>query len=143
MKNIIEHAEEFVRTENLRLAAANLQHLLKIQQEQTTLEAITNSLEQTIINAHGNAPYDLCDMMVVQARILDATFHYFVDQSKQKYTEEDKLTFALKAQQQTVRTALAWKKLKSENYVVRKIIPLAVEEKKYAERTEQNAPLDT
>jgi hypothetical protein len=81
--------------------------------------------------------------MVVQARILDATFHYFVDQSKQKYTEEDKLTFALKAQQQTVRTALAWKKLKSENYVVRKIIPLAVEEKKYAERTEQNAPLDT
>jgi len=143
MKNIIEHAEEFVRTENLKLAAANLQHLLKIQQEQTSLEAITESLQQTIINAHGNAPYDLCDMMVVQARILDATFHYFVDKSKDKYTEPDKLAFALKAQQQTVRTALAWKKLKSENYVVRKIVPLAVGEKKHAERTEQNAPLDT
>ena len=134
METIYEEARQLVEKEELRLAAQNLQHLLKIQKEQASLENIVASLEKTLIDTEEHNPEDFCRMMATQARILDATFHYFVDQSKESFSPSEKLCFALKAQAQTVRTALAWRRLKEQAELLKKI---------HTERTEQNAPLDS
>ena len=72
---------------------------------------------------------DICDNMVLQTRILDAVFHKYVDHAGQ-YNTYESLEFAMKAQNQMLRTALAWKHLKTETYIKRKIIGISrVEEK--------------
>ncbi len=115
-------AEETLSAQRLDLAARNLRHFLKIDEEEATLNGVTASLERTMINAHGNDPADLCDMMAVQTHLLDSLFHYYLDQSKTAYCKESWIDRALRAQQQTMRTALAWKRLKTETYVKHRII---------------------
>lgn len=121
MKNLEQHGD-WLAAQKLELAARNLSHLLKIHQEQTSLENIVGSLQQTMIDTDANDPRDLCDMMTVQARILDGVFHRFLDDAHGKYTSDDKIAFAMKAQAQTVRTAMAWKRLKTETQIKHKFI---------------------
>ncbi len=123
-------AADFVAAQKLELAARNLLHILKIQQEQVTIDRVVSSIQQTMVDAHANNPTDLCDMMVTQARIMDSLFHFYLDESKGQYTEHDKIATAMKANAQTVRTLHAWKKLKEENYIKRKIIGYSAPEEK-------------
>ncbi len=123
MNDTFQAAENKLLAHKLELAARNLQHLLKIQQEQASLENIVASLEQTLIDAHGNNPMDACDRMTVQTQILDAVFHKFVGEAEQGYMR-DNLEFALRAQNQMLRTALTWKRLKTDTYMKHKIIRL-------------------
>ena len=119
-------AADFVAAQKLELAARNLGHFIKIQEEQVTIEKVVNSIQQTLLDAHANNPADLCDMMVTQANILDGLFHFYLKESQGKYTEHDKIATAMKAQAQTVRTVHAWKKLKTENYIKHKIVSYSV-----------------
>lgn len=121
----------------LELAAACLQHLFKIEKEQASIEHIVASLEQTITDAHANYPEDLCDMMAVQTRILDAAFNYFLEQSKIG-NKGDNLAMALKAQNQVVRTINTWKKVKTETYIKHKIKYYTLPKKNHDERTGQS-----
>jgi hypothetical protein len=135
MKDYIQNAKTFLETEKLRLAAMNLQHLLKIQEEQVTLDAIVHDLQRTMIDAHAGVPDDFSDLLASQARILDATFNYFLNKSKGAYSEEDKVNIAMRAQRQSERAIMAWKKLRKQDGPQK--FP------KLPERTRQNdAPLD-
>jgi hypothetical protein len=143
MNDDLRKADIMIGEERLRLAAQNLQHLLKIQEEQTTLNKVVAALESSLIDAHGNNPTDLCDMMVAHAHILDGLFHYYLDASKGAYTSEAKVATAMKAQAQTVRALHAWKKLKTENYIQHKIVRHVMpEEKNTQNELDKHAPLD-
>ncbi len=127
----IENNGDWIAAQKLELAARNLQHLIKIQDEQLHLGNVVASIQQTMLEAHANNPADLCDMMVVQARIMDGLFHHYLDKSREcGYTEDDKIGAAMKAQAQSLRTVHAWKKLKTENYIKHKIIRYSVPEEK-------------
>ncbi len=141
MKDIFENAD-IVSARQRELATRNLAHILKIEQEQQNLEQTAWSIEQSIIDAHANNPTDLCDMMVVQARLLNGLFHDYLQQSHALRNKDPKIDCALRAQQQIVRTLNAWKKLKTETYTVRKLVKIYPRENFGAERTGQNAPLD-
>lgn len=142
METTLKPGAADLHAHRLELAAANLQHLFKIEKEQAAIENITASLEQTLTDAYANNPVDLCDMMAIQSRILDAAFNYFLEQSRNGNNTMN-LALALKAQNQVVRTINTWKKLKTETYIKRKILNYPRHEKKRAERTGQNdAPLD-
>lgn len=142
---LMVHLPPFLERQQLELAARNLQHLIKIKDEQLHLDNVVASIQQSMIDAHGNNPSDLCDMMVVQARIMDSLFHYYLDKSKATpYTEDDKIGAAMKAQAQSLRTVHAWKKLKEENYIKHKIIRYALpEEKTTRNEVDKNAEMDT
>ena len=146
MKNLKQHGD-WLAAQKLELAARNLSHLIKINEEQNSLENVVASLEQTVIDAHSNNPSDLCDMMVIQARILDSLFYHYLDSANGKYTCDDKIATAMRAQAQTVRTLHAWKKLKEERYIKHKVVRYRVpEEHRNEENTQnelnKNAPLD-
>ena len=136
MKTLSQHGD-WLAAQKLELAARNLTHLIKINEEQTSLEHVVASLERTVIDAHSNDTSDLCDMMVVQARILDSLFYHYLDNAKGKYTCDDKIARAMKAQAQTVRTLHAWKKLKEERYVKHRIVNYHVPEQ--TRKNEKNA----
>lgn len=105
LDSLMEHLPPFLERHQLELAARNLQHLIKIQDEQLHLDNVVASIQQSMLDAHANNPTDLCDMMVVQARIMDSLFHYYLDKSKATpYTEDDKIGAAMKAQAQSLRT---------------------------------------
>ena len=127
MKNLDDIAD-FVAAQKLELAARNLQHLLKMQQEQASLENIVGSLQQTVI--------DICDSMAVQMRIFDAVFQKYVFESDGSRFVDDKLGFALKAQNQMLRTAQTWKRLKAETEIKYKLVTYMAPEKKQTERTD-------
>jgi hypothetical protein len=103
---------DYVAAQKLDLACRNIQHLLKIQEEQISLNAIVDSLQESLGQAHANNPSDMRDILVTQTRILDATFHYYMHNAhKSTYTSDDKVTMALRAQRQTERTISMWSRL--------------------------------
>ena len=132
MTDLYKTTADFVAAQKLELAARNLRHLIKIAEEQASLENIVASLEQTIIDAHAGNPDDFSDILAAQTRILDATFHFYIDNSKGKYTDDDKVNIALRAQRQTDRAINTWKKLKS-----------ITKEKKFPKQSRQNAEMDS
>jgi hypothetical protein len=135
MSNILKDAADYVAAKKLELAARNLARLIKISEEQASLNNIVASLERTIIDAHAGNPDDFSDILAAQTRILDATFHFYINNADCKFTHDDKINIALRAQRQTDRTINTWKRIKTEPRV-----------KKFPERTRQmlvnNAPLD-
>ena len=135
MSNIFKDAVDFVAAQKLELAARNLARLIKISEEQASLNHIVASLERTIIDAHAGNPDDFSDILATQTRILDATFHFYINHADGKFTHDDKINIALRAQRQTDRTINTWKRIKTEPRT-----------KKFPERTRQmlvnNAPLD-
>lgn len=138
MKTLSQYGD-MLAAQKLELAARNLSHLIKINEEQTSLENIVLSIERSVIDAHGNDTSDLCDMMVVQARILDGLFFHYLDESKGKYTCDEKIAKAMKAQAQTVRTLHAWTKLKEERYVKTRIVNYQIPENtRMSEKNAQN-----
>jgi hypothetical protein len=132
MENLIEKAKNIVETETLRLAAQNLEHLININKEQVTLDNIVTSLKNTLIDAKSDTPEELENTLIVQARILDATFLYFLDTSKKSYSELERVGIALKSQRQMLGIANTLRYLKRDK--------VAHQEKfsKIAKQTEQN-----
>jgi len=114
MSNLYKDAADFVAAQKLELAARNLGRLIKISEEQVSLNHIVSSLEQTIIDAHAGNPDDFSDILAAQARILDATFHFYIDNAQGKFTCDDKINIALRAQRQTDKAINTWKRIKTE-----------------------------
>jgi hypothetical protein len=140
MKEFYDKAQIFIERQKLELAAKNLQHFLRIQKEQVTLDAICDNLIQRLIDAQSNNPSDFCEMLATQVHILDATFHFYLEEAKVKdYTRYEQVAFALKAQQHALRTALGWKKLKTETYLKRVLVPVT---KNTDPDPRSHAPLD-
>lgn len=137
MKTLSQHGD-WLAAQKLELAARNLSHLIKINEEQSSLENVVASLERSLIDAHGNDPSDLCDMMVLHARILDSLFFYYLGDSKDKYTADEKMDKAMKAQAQTVRTIHAWKVLKEKRYVKERAVHYHMPEKSMSAKDAQN-----
>ncbi len=129
----------YIAAQKLELAARNFARLIKISEEQASLTRIVASLESTILNAHNGNPEDFSDILAAQARILDATFYFYMDNAHGKFTRDDKVNIALRAQRQTERSINTWKRLSD-----------APRAKKSTERTRQmltnnpesDAPLD-
>lgn len=126
MSNLFKDAVDFVAAQKLELAARNLARLIKISEEQASLDHIVASLERTVIDAHAGNPDDFSDILAAQARILDATFHFYIDNADGKCTHDDKINIALRAQRQTDRTINTWKRIRTEPKT-----------KKFPKRTEQ------
>ena len=124
----------YIAAQKIELAGRNLARLIKISEEQASLKHIVASLEQTILKASNGDPEEFTDILAAQARILDATFHFYVNQADGKFTHDEKMNIALRAQRQTDRTINTWKRLTAEKT------------KKSPERTRQklvgHAPLD-
>lgn len=123
MKHPYDTAQELAE-KKLRLAAEQLRHIFHLENDIETLDGLTTSLEQTLIDANANNPRDLCEMMVVQTRLLEGVFYHYFDKAKDPAAEQAAMDTALRAQQQIVRTVNAWKKLKIEPYIVHKIVKL-------------------
>ena len=104
---------DYIAAQKLELACRNLQHLIKIKDEQTSLEAIVASLEQSLVDAHANNPTDIHDILIMQTRILDAAFHHYIKEASGAYTRDEKIDRALRAQSQMVRTVNMWNKMKN------------------------------
>lgn len=112
MTDLHKSAATFVAEEKLRLAAANLKHFLKIQNEQITLEDLKHDILQSMADAHAGNPDDMSAVLAKQMRVLDATYDYYMDKATGKYTEDDKVSMALRAQSQALRTINTWARLK-------------------------------
>lgn len=145
MKNDLKETAEHIAAARLELAARNLRALLDAREQQTSLESVVASIERTMIDSRGNNPLDLCDMMAVQASVLDAMFHHYIQEKPNALrTRDEHMGFALKAQAQLVRTLHAWKKLKTETYIKHQIVKYVPDldalDKKHAEQTEQDYP---
>ena len=119
---VIDDTGDMVAAQKRLLAAKNLQRLIHIEEEQQGLETIVASLDQTVIDAHGNNPVDICDMMAVQTHMLDALFYDYLDRSAKPNYRDEHVDRAIRAQNQMLRTALAWKRLKTDTYLKHKII---------------------
>lgn len=137
---------EAVANAQLEKTAANLQRLSHIEEEQATLDDIVTSLQQTRDDSRQYLAHDLTDIMALQARVLDAAFTNVVNNALNDPSGAASMETALKLQQQTVRTAMAWKMLKTDIYIQQKTLTFLSLEKKRIERTEQTgnpyAPLD-
>lgn len=140
MKTPYDTAQELA-AKKLHLAAEQLRRIFHLENDIETLDGLTASLRQTILDANADNPHDLCEMMVVQTRLLEGVFYYYFDKAKDPDAERIAMDTALRAQQQIVRTLNTWKNLKIKPYIVRKLIKMH-ERPFHAERTEQNAPLD-
>lgn len=143
MKNPYETAQELA-SKKLVQTCETYRHLIDVPYEIDTMEGIAYSFEQTMTNAYGNHPDDLCDIMVVQARMLDGLFHRYLSESTEHSARRDhKIESALRMQNQMVRTLNTWKKLKEATFIKYKLVKLHPREKFNTERTGQNdAPLD-
>lgn len=111
MTTFLQDARNFIETEKLTLAARNLKYLLRLQSEQASLPQIVQSLERTLREAEAGKPRDFADILTTQARILDAAFHYYIEESNSPYSGLEKVNTALKAQRQTRQTIMSWKML--------------------------------
>lgn len=130
---------ETVSAAQLRQSAKTLHKLSQIHTDEATIDDVICSLEQTQAESMAMLPNGLCDLISVQARILDAAFHNFMLKAQD---DPAHLFNALKLQQQTLRTAMTWKLLKTDIYIKRKVVDFSRWEQKRMERTEQNASLD-
>lgn len=70
-ENIYESAKRLIETEKYRLAAASLQHYLKLANEQLTIENITNGIMESVNCETWGDSRTLDDQLVKQARSLD------------------------------------------------------------------------
>ena len=111
MKNL-ESLGDYIAAQKLELAAKNLQHLMKIEAEQATLQNIVSSLSHILSEAKNGNTDDFSTMLANQSNVLDATFLYFIDLAKtSSYTHDDKINMALKAQRQVERSIRTWQRI--------------------------------
>lgn len=109
MDDFLKETESSLSVETLSLAAKNLQHYLKIQNETVTLDAIVHDLRNTLDHRH--APENLSDILTLQAKILDAAFAYYMNKARDSYVSDDMVQMAFKAQRQTISTVNALRHL--------------------------------
>lgn len=126
---------EAVTYAQLKQSAKAIKKLSDIKDNEADIESIIMSLEQTMVECTQLVPQSLSDLMAVQARVLDAAFGKEINKAHEDPAHLDQ---ALRLQQQTLRTVMAWKLLKTDIYIRRKTIELQRLEKLSVERTEQN-----
>lgn len=137
MEEMLKTGGEFLATEHLKLAAQNLQHFQKIEAEKVTLEAIVTGIRDLIAGELDGSGDELETLLISQAKMLDATFTYFMSQARGKYTEDEKINLALKAQRQAERTIKTLRNLRQQKEAIKR------EEKKSGERTGINSDART
>ena len=103
-ENIYESAKRLIETEKYRLAAASLQHYLKLANEQLTIENITNGIMESVNCETWGDTRTLDEQLIKQARSLDTLFDYLLAQSNGKYSEMTIVDLALRAQRQAMNT---------------------------------------
>ena len=119
MKNLADHGD-WLAAQKLELAARNLSHLLKIQEEQISLDHIVTELKHRLDDARDGDPDDFSVMLANQSNMLDATFLHLLEAAKKStYTCDDKINLALKAQRQVERTIRTWQKITVEKKILR------------------------
>ncbi|PZQ45059.1 MAG: hypothetical protein DI551_08615 [Micavibrio aeruginosavorus] len=107
----LKAAEDRLATERLNLAARNLQHLMKMQDEQVTLENIVAALRTSVTGALNGDRDDFSFILANQSNILDAAFLHYVERAKGSQWHADHINMALKAQRQTERTINTWHRI--------------------------------
>lgn len=119
MKNL-EEIGDYIAAQKLELAAKNLQHLMKIEAEQVSLQTIVSGLSRMINDARNGETDDFGSMLANQSNMLDATFLYFLDlASKSPNSHDDKINMALKAQRQVERTIRTWRLVSEQKKILR------------------------
>lgn len=119
MENL-ESLGDYIAAQKLELAAKNLQHLIKIQDEQVSLDHIVTELKHRLNDARNGDPDDFSVMLANQSNMLDATFLHLLEAAKKStYTCDDKINLALKAQRQVERTIRTWQKITVEKKILR------------------------
>ena len=119
MENL-ESLGDYIAAQKLELAAKNLQHLIKIQDEQVSLDHIVTELKHRLNDARNGDPDDFSVMLANQSNMLDATFLHLLEAAKKStYTCDDKINLALKAQRQVERTIRTWQKITVEKKTLR------------------------
>ena len=143
MKNPYDTAQELAG-KKLVQACETYRHFLEVPYEIDNMEGIAYTFEQTQINAHGNQPDDLCELMAIQARMLDGAFHKYLHEAYNGPPErkDQKIQAAIRMQNQMVKTMNAWKKLKTSTYIVRKLVKLYPAEKNTQNELNNHAALD-
>lgn len=137
MKNPYDTALDLAHNK-ICLATSNLQKITGAADDEDTMNGLLHSLNQSMLSAQADQPDDLCDAIIVQARLLDALFHRFLDQSKDVTVLDDTMQSALRVQIQMVRSLNTWKELKMKTYMRYKLVKLTERRPTHAERTEQN-----
>lgn len=119
MKNL-EEIGDYIAAQKLELAAKNLQHLMKIQAEQTSLQSIVTALSRMLADARNCDTEDFGTMLANQSNMLDATFLYFLDlAARSPHSHDDKVNMALKAQRQVERSIRTWRLLSEQKKILR------------------------
>lgn len=118
----------------LRQTAGTLQKLSSIEEQDASIDDIVLSLKQTMAESQSLTPNMMCDLISIQARLLDSAFSQQMEKAK---SNSAYFGSAIRLQQQTIRTLMAWKSLKTDIYVRRKTIEIQRSEKIRDERTEQ------
>lgn len=113
----------------LEKAAQNLQYLMKMQDEQITLENIVAALRTSLKGALNGDTGDFNAILANHTNILDATFSHFMARADGAGAWSiDNINMALKAQRQVDRTIRTWRMIS--------------ETKKPGNEVDKNAPLD-
>lgn len=113
MKDIVQAAGAFISAEKLNLAAQNLRHYIKIQDEQITMDKLVQDIRATLVTSR--KPENLSDMLALQAKILDAAFGYYMHEAHNAYCADSKVIMALKAQRQALSTINTLRALNKKN----------------------------
>ncbi len=108
----IEKEKTALDARRLELAAAHLQHLLRIQETQISLPNLVLALKEDISKSIDFAAEDLSPLLKTQINILDSLFNYYIEESKNpRHSTDDKLSIALKAQRQLDKSVATFMKL--------------------------------
>ena len=114
-ENIYESAKRLIETEKYKLAAASLQHYLKIQNEQLTIENITNGIMESVNCETWGDSRTLDEQLMKQARTLDTLFDYLLQRANGKYIETSIIDLALRAQRQAMTTTAKLRQIQMRN----------------------------
>jgi hypothetical protein len=130
MKLPYDTAQELASKKLVR-TCETYRHLIDAPYEIDTMEGIAYTFEETLANAHSKQPDDLCELMAVQARMLDGLFHDHLYDALHGPPDRrtPKIETAIRMQNQMVKTMNAWKKLKTSTYIVRKLVNIYPSEK--------------
>lgn len=111
--NTIENTGEDFAAQTLTHTAHKIHHLLRLKDNKGSLENITAMLKADIEGAYHGMPDVICDKMILQAHIFDAAFQRYIDNACTNNSIYEYLDFAMKLQNQMLRTAHTWKRIKT------------------------------
>lgn len=133
---------DILTVRSLDLACRNIQHLLKIEEEESTRNQLAASLCGSMARARNGDPAQFSDMLSLTAHTIHATVQHYIGDANRSYESKgethhymksESLMAAAQTQDRLIRTIETWRKLQR------------MEKQKPAQnekQTRQNAPLD-